>query len=489
MSVAARTPNPLLQGLARLGSAFLVACARLLTKVDPLHIPGEKNGEADALSRPQHKGSRKIPSLQSVITQWCQLRTCRICLLPSELLHTIARVTSSAKIEEQYDEITTQLLTLKLNFFASWCADMGFQQHRLHVLTDEECITILGTFVFHVSQGINLCNRSNLTAQTLRKYVTAAHKLLILWVGRNIPIYDPNSLGKNRCFVPYIAQQFKDRAAFSIPKPKKLALTKAMYVALAQHLMKQEQTFGNFVDSTFAVYDWLRLGAFTGFRPMEYAQGRVPKGAMFLTVPDSSDVPLAQRNQPLAFVFADWTFYTADLELVPLECLVLKHRAGLVQWVQIRWRFDKSAHNFVYHRFELTGDAIFDPVDAAVSIIHRAQLLGVSTNEPIGVWKLPTGRKKRFLRDSVIKKVMQLSCVLAYPDPDHFYRRNINSFIPHGVRVTAAVLLKLGGAGNDEIAHKLRWHPTSVPTYMRDGFEAVMQLQRRTLRGLDVTDR
>jgi len=128
-------------------------------------------------------------------------------------------------------------------------------------------------------------------------------------------------------------------------------------------------------------------------------------------------------------------------------------------------------------------------VDAAVNIIHRAQLLDVQANEPIGVWKLPTGRKKRFLRDSVIKKVMHLSCVLAYPDPNHFYRCNIKSFVPHCIRVTAAVLLKLGGAGNDEIAQKLRWHLTSVPTYMRDGFEAVMQLQRRTLRGFDVTDR
>jgi len=116
MSLAARTPDPLLQGLARLGSAFLVACARLLTKVDPLHLPGEQNVEADALSRPQHEGSLQILSLQSVIDQWCPLQTCRICLLPSELLRTIAHVTSSAKIEDPYEEITTRLLTLGLNF-------------------------------------------------------------------------------------------------------------------------------------------------------------------------------------------------------------------------------------------------------------------------------------------------------------------------------------------------------------------------------------
>merc|ERR1711935_709957 len=122
---------------------------------------------------------------------------------------------------------------------------------------------------------------------------------------------------------------------------------------------------------------------------------------MFLTVPASPDVPLEQRNQPLAFVSADWTFFTADLEVVPPDCLLSMHRQRLVKWVQIRWRFDKSANNFVFHRFELTGDAIFDPVDAAVNIYYRAQLLDVKANVPLGVWKLPTGRAKRFLRDSM----------------------------------------------------------------------------------------
>merc|ERR1712194_308544 len=123
----------------------------------------------------------------------------------------------------------------------------------------------------------------------------------------------------------------------------------------------------------------------------------------------------------------------------------------------------------------------------AVNISYRAQLLAVKAIEPIGVWKLPSGRDKRFLRDYTIKKVMQLACVLAYPDPNHYYRQNIKSLVPHCVRVTAANMLQLGGASNDEIAHKLRWHLTSVPTYLRDGFEAVRQVACRTLNGFAAT--
>ncbi len=113
MSLASRTPDPLLQGLARLGAAFLVHAHRLLTLVDPLHIAGAQNGEADALSRPLPKSSILQP-LDSVISEWSRLQTCRTYLLPTKLLTVIASICSSTQIEETYDEVTTDLLTLEL---------------------------------------------------------------------------------------------------------------------------------------------------------------------------------------------------------------------------------------------------------------------------------------------------------------------------------------------------------------------------------------
>jgi hypothetical protein len=50
MHVAAPTPNPELQQLARFASALLVQAAQLLTRVQPLHIPGKENNEADNLN-------------------------------------------------------------------------------------------------------------------------------------------------------------------------------------------------------------------------------------------------------------------------------------------------------------------------------------------------------------------------------------------------------------------------------------------------------
>ena len=47
---------------------------------------GDQNDEADGLSLPQFKGEPLGHSLASVIAKWSQLQTCRICLLPFELL-------------------------------------------------------------------------------------------------------------------------------------------------------------------------------------------------------------------------------------------------------------------------------------------------------------------------------------------------------------------------------------------------------------------
>ena len=90
----------------------------------------------------------------------------------------------------------------------------------------------------------------------------------------------------------------------------------------------------------------------------------------------------------------------------------------------------------------------------------------------MGVWSSGSSSYK-FLKDSDVRDVMRFSVDLAYPDSNHYMRLHRHLIVPHSNRVTAAVCLQKGGAGNDEIAFKLRWHPTSVPTYLRDCFQAV----------------
>jgi hypothetical protein len=113
MKVTAATRNPDLQPLARFASALLVQASRLLTRVQPCHIPGKDNVEADALSRLQNG---RLRCWADVIARCSRLQTCRICLLPPELLLTLAELSSCKQIEDTYDNVTTHLLTLDYDF-------------------------------------------------------------------------------------------------------------------------------------------------------------------------------------------------------------------------------------------------------------------------------------------------------------------------------------------------------------------------------------
>jgi hypothetical protein len=63
-------------------------------------------------------------------------------------------------------------------------------------------------------------------------------------------------------------------------------------------------------------------------------------------------------------------------------------------------------------------------------------------------------------------------------------RVHIAQIVQHSNRM-AAVSLKLGAGSTDEdIAFLLRWHISSVPTYLRECFQQVGAIVHTTLQGL-----
>ena len=89
--VTAATRNPDLQPLARFASSLLIQVSRVLTGVQPCHIPGKENDEADVLS---HFTNGLYKSWADVIKQCSRLKHCKICLLPPELLAVLADLSS-----------------------------------------------------------------------------------------------------------------------------------------------------------------------------------------------------------------------------------------------------------------------------------------------------------------------------------------------------------------------------------------------------------
>jgi hypothetical protein len=280
---------------------------------------------------------------------------------------------------------------------------------------------------------------------------------------------------------PYIREQLAQRAAWSQPKKKKEPYTLDMFLLLADFLHSSRDATVAFLTVEHAVFDWTRLGLFTGSRVSEYAQTRLKAGIRYNTIPQTPDAGM-WAGQPLAFVRADFTFYSDSHEIVPLSDIVQYHRLQQIVAVHIRFRFDKSPTNFSVRKFQTTKDPILDPVAAAVSCIHRTDLLNFKEWELIGVY-YSSRQGARFLRDYNVSKVMRQACMWAYPNPLHYMRVNIQSIVPHSNRITAAVSLKLGGASDEEIAFRLRWHVSSVSTYLRECFQQVGTLIQQTLAG------
>jgi hypothetical protein len=132
----------------------------------------------------------------------------------------------------------------------------------------------------------------------------------------------------------------------------------------------------------------------------------------------------------LAFIQEDFTFYTSEMLAINQANLALSHALLSIHEVHIRFRYDKSKENFTFRKFRSTGHHYLDPIDACVSIFRRAQYLRVPEEEPLGVFSSDS-KSYSFIADSIVKRVMQKSCRLAYPDPAHEMRVIIYRIVAH----------------------------------------------------------
>ena len=226
---------------------------------------------------------------------------------------------------------------------------------------------------------------------------------------------------------------------------------------------------------------------FTGSRISEYGQTSTARSAVtgkrYACIPNSPDAgPWA--NQPIAFISADFVFYSAAALLVDNEFCLLNTALDHIWEVHIRFRFDKSKNNFTIRKYTCLPGMRFDPVIAAINIIRRAHLLGIPLSEPLGQYRAMSSSANSLLQDSHVRDHLRLACKLAYPDPRHYCRIHILGLVSHSNRVTAALCLKLGGASDEDIAFRLRWHIASVPTYLRECFNGIDQMMRTAINGV-----
>ena len=305
--------------------------------------------------------------------------------------------------------------------FASWLDAVGFDQQSARRISSDLAVDLIGAYITEVKLGHSLPSTSKgpLGEQSLRNYVIAASQCLELLMLEPCVIIGPKTANQKQIHMhPYLREIISQRKTWSVPKPKKEPFTIDMFRSLSNFLRTGADEIDTFLSKESAVYDWTRLGIFTGSRVAEYAQTRLAKCVSYNIIPSTDDAG-RWAGQPLAFVRDDFTFYDAAHTLIEHWELHRRHVQAHVKSVHIRFRFDKSPRNFSIRKFQMTKDPILDPVSAAISCFHRADLLHVPLWEPIGVFG-SVSRKYSFLRDFHISKVMKSACVLAYPDPTHY---------------------------------------------------------------------
>ena len=300
-------------------------------------------------------------------------------------------------------------------------------------------------------------------ADTMKGYLTAAELFLKRHVPAPFSLYTGDSNSKR--LVPELNEIFRLKEKWQQPMEQRLPYTYDMFDALhdhLNHLTSNDVLAPLSLDAS--VFDWTRLGVFTGCRISEFAQTSSPRG-QFARVPNTIEAGM-WATYPLAFIADDFTFYCyRHLHMQHSEVITHPER---ICFVELRWRFDKSGRNFTVKKFG-RGAGLICPIDALVSILRRAHILQVPKLHPIGVFQAPSSKSGyTFLKSDDVIKVMRKACVLAYPDEHHYYRINIHRIVSHSNRVTAACALRAAGLEIDAIAARLRWKPDSVSHYLRE---------------------
>jgi hypothetical protein len=368
-------------------------------------------------------------------------------------------------------------------FFARWLDSMHFTEQSAAVLTEAQTLSLLGAYLYHLRHGMTIQKSTTLADQTLRLYIAAAANVFTILTNRRCIAHDPATMHqKQPALHPFLREQLTQRANWKKPKAKIEPFTEPMFAALFNLIRASTDPLRTFLGPQAAVFDWTRLGIFTGSRLGEYGQSRRPKNVRYNTIPKSVDAG-EWAGRSLAFIQEDFTFFTSTMIAINNDNVYLFHASSSIQEVHIRFRFDKSKTNFTIRKFRGTGHNYIDPIDASVSIFRRAQYLKVPLEEPLGVYS-SSGSSYSFISDGIVKRVMQHSCILAYPNPAHELRVKIKSIVAHSNRVTAAVCLQQGGASIDEIAFRLRWQPGSVPTYLRECYQGVGAILQKTILGI-----
>jgi len=354
--------------------------------------------------------------------------------------------------------------------FAEWLEAIGFDDESLMSLDSSSGAAMLCTYIERCAALLQVKRHGKMkpvSAQTIAGRADAASSWFRVTLGLDVMAWLPPTVQHKNSMLPLVTEIITQRRNWEeTERQRKLPFTKLMYENANAFVAKNcatDQSF--FFSRPAAVHDWSALGTFTGSRVGEYGQTKARRGQCN-RIPNSVDAG-EWRNQPLAFIRSDFTFWDKAGNQIPTGNL--QRILTEAQDIWIRFRYDKSRNNHVIRKFQRTGHEFLCPVRASTSILFRATLLRAPAHEPIGVFRLKRRRSGyTFLQNNDVTDEMRATCLRTYPDKTHHYNQNYKLIMAHSVRVTAAVMLNVAGLSFEVIAFRLRWSPESVKHYVRE---------------------
>jgi hypothetical protein len=144
---------------------------------------------------------------------------------------------------------------------------VGFDEQSSKRISSNLAINLIGAYITEVKLGKSLPSTAKglLGEQSLRNYIIAAAQCLDLLMIAPCIILDPKTAYQIDVHLhPYLQEIISQRKAWLVPCPKKEPFSIDMFRCLADHLRSSLDDLDTFLHREYAVYDWTRLGIFTG---------------------------------------------------------------------------------------------------------------------------------------------------------------------------------------------------------------------------------
>lgn len=208
-----------------------------------------------------------------------------------------------------------------------------------------------------------------------------------------------------------------------------------------------------------AIFDWILLGRYGGFRPVEWCQHTQTS---FRRIEEWPGQP------PYGFIPSDFSFLgTNERHLTPADLL----KIDMIDSIQVRFRKQKNKDNgqVIPFKRDLVNPHLC-PVRAAFRILVRHKRLQGSEHEPLAICRNHTNTKTIFITDSLTTKFLRKAAIAAHNISPK--SSALNQWSSHSIRVTAANLLHRAHLSDSFIQMRLRWKSTAFLRYLRNTFYA-----------------